>query len=186
MAKDLIEVVHKIRHYHPLMKIIVSEVTPRQIFRDDEVKKCNLALHSSLLHETNVTLAFHSNLRNDEWTFHKKNDDKHFSRISISLFAANLKDALRRSIGIHTRKYEKNNHGTRGGNGIGSANKNNNIRKSKSLKYPNDKGGRHNDRSDRRNDNSDRFGGERHGRDTDVNIRTFKQDLINFLTTYKV
>ena len=106
---------HKLRHNHPTLKIIVSEVTPRQIFRDDEVKKCNMALNASLRNEDNVTLASHANLRNEKWTFHKKNDDKHFSRISINLFASNIKTAFRKSLGITLNKYGNKNSNGGGG-----------------------------------------------------------------------
>ena len=118
VAKDLTGIVHRLRHNHPSLKIIVSEVTPRQIFRDDEVKKCNIALNASLRDEDNVTLASHSNLRNEKWTFHKKDDDKHFSRISISLFASNIKNAFRKSLGITLNKY-----GNKRSNGDGVSNR---------------------------------------------------------------
>ena len=100
VAKDIIDIVQKLRHHHPSIKVIVSEITPRQVFRDDEVVKCNELLRSTLKTTENVTMAFHSNLRNDQWSFHKKNDDKHFSRISISMFASNIKNAFRACLGI--------------------------------------------------------------------------------------
>ena len=168
VAKELIEIVEKIRHNHPSIKIVISEITPRQKFRDDEVKKCNAALHSSLLKKDNITIAFHSNLRNENWTFHKKNDDKHLSEVSISKFAANLKAALRRSIGIPS-KYDNRKNMRSGSRNLGNQNKLGNL----------------SNNSTERN-----FGGDKALNDKKRNTRggidSFKKDLINFLTAYKV
>ena len=159
VAKDLIDIVCKIRHNHPSIKIIVSEITPRQIFRDDHVLKCNEALDSALSREDNVTLAVHSNLRNENWTFHKKDDDKHFSKVSISLFASNIKAAFRQCLGIPSRKYNNRDSTPRAGNRTGN--------RSQSLRSK---------RGYRNNHNSYVQGGD---------IDPFKRDLIKFLSSYK-
>ena len=93
------------------MKIIVSEVTPRQLYRDDEVIECNKILHATLRFDKEVTIAKHGNLRNERWSFHKKNDDKHFSEISIARFASNLKTSFRSAIGLtNTQKKGRKQH----------------------------------------------------------------------------
>ena len=104
VADDLINIVEKMRHLYPALKIILSEVTPRSKHRDDHVQDCNSKLRSTLLKRDNITIAFHSNLRNASWSFHK--DDKHFAQVSISKFAANIKVALRKSIGITSNKFK--------------------------------------------------------------------------------
>ena len=88
----------------PNVKVVVSEVTPRQIHRDDEVQRCNTALHTALDKELDVTIAKHSNLRNERWSFHIKGDDKHFAQISIARLAKNLKIAFRTALGFSTSR----------------------------------------------------------------------------------
>ena len=111
VANNLIDITRKIRQYYPHIKVVVSEVTPRQLYRDKEVQACNSALHSSLEDEDNVTIAEHFNLRNDRWSFHIKNDDKHFAQISIGRFAKNLKIAFRKALGLPL--FEKRKNATR-------------------------------------------------------------------------
>jgi len=106
VSDDLVDIVHKLRTEYPSIKIIVSEITPRQLQMDNEVLICNKNLHASLEKVENVTIALHSNLRNERWSFHKKNDDKHFSKISISRFAANIKIAFRKAIGLSSRNKQ--------------------------------------------------------------------------------
>ena len=72
VAKKLIEVTSRIKASTPGTKIILSEVTQRQLYRDDEVITCNKELR--ILQETDVTLARHSNLRDEQWSFHKPKD----------------------------------------------------------------------------------------------------------------
>lgn len=108
VAYDLLDIVKKIRQFHPWLKIVVSEITPRQIYRDDEVQKCNEIMVAQLEKIENVTVAHHYNLRNDQWSFHKKDDDKHFTKISISLFASNIKTALRKCLGIPSNAKRRN------------------------------------------------------------------------------
>ena len=97
VSTNLINIVTKLKKECPHVKIVVSEVTPRKLSRDDEVLKCNNALHAALKKTEDVTIARHSNLRNDRWSFH--DDDKHFTQISIARFAKNLKIAFFRAIG---------------------------------------------------------------------------------------
>ena len=65
VANNLIDIVQRLRSDHPDVKVAVSEVTPRQFYRDNEVQTCNTALHAALDNQPNITIAKHSNLRND-------------------------------------------------------------------------------------------------------------------------
>ena len=87
--------------------MIISEVTPRQIRRDEEVQICNKTLHNQL--GESVTLANHSNLRNSEWSFHVPGDDKHLAAESIARFAHNLKSAFRKAIGFDRKPRKEQN-----------------------------------------------------------------------------
>ena len=49
----------------------------------------------------NLTISYHRNLRNKEWSFH--DDTKHLSEISIAKFAGNLKSAFRGALGINRK-----------------------------------------------------------------------------------
>ena len=80
---------------------MVSEVTPRKEYNDDQVKICNEHLHAYFDPMETVTMAIHSNLRTSNWKYHE--DDKHFFKESIAEFAANIKIALRKAIGIPER-----------------------------------------------------------------------------------
>lgn len=110
VAEKLAQFTKKIAEAAPLAKILLSEVTPRQLSRDDEVKECNEILPNLL--DSGVTLIRHSNLRNDEWSFHVENDDKHLAAESIARFAGNLKTAFRKAIGISgVPTWKKTNRG---------------------------------------------------------------------------
>ena len=171
VGKDLVSIVQKLRHIHPHLKIIISEITPRKCFKDDQVVQCNQHLHQHLCNTESVTIARHSNLRNEKWSFHR--DDKHFTEISISLFAANMKNALRKSLGIPSRKNGKD----------GSNNKEEKRGRQKrqhdkyTVQIDNNKNGRR-----ETNKNKNNMGSKTHSKD----INSFKNDLIKFLTNYKV
>ena len=117
VATNLVDLVRGLKRKYPSLKIVVSEVTPRQLHRDDEVIECNKILHATLRFDKEVTIAKHGNLRNERWSFHKKNDDKHFSEISIARFASNLKTAFRTAIGLSNtqKKGRKQSEGPRNG-----------------------------------------------------------------------
>ena len=109
VANRLIKLTSSIKTCAPGIKIILSEITPRSINKDDEVLACNDILGQVLGQAENITLVRHTNLRNKEWTHHKKSDDKHFTKTSISRLAGNLKHAFRKAIGIKgVRKLPRN------------------------------------------------------------------------------
>jgi hypothetical protein len=90
--------------------------------RDDEVITCNKELR--ILQETeNVTLARHANLRDEQWSFHKPKDDKHFTKFAVARLAGNLKAAFRQAMNIRPRRLS--NHGRNGNNGNKGNNDNN-------------------------------------------------------------
>ena len=106
-AKRLIGLTSRIKSSVPGIKIILSQITPRQLHRDDEVLVCNEELNI-LNNAENITIAKHSNLRDKEWSFHKPNDDKHFTRSAIARLAGNLKSAFRKALGIKPRRLTNN------------------------------------------------------------------------------
>ena len=108
VAKDLVKLVGEIRQRHQSLKIVVSEVTPRQLRRDEEVMECNDILNQELGDMKDVTIAHHSNLRVEGWLFHSPNDDKHLAKNSIGKFAANLKVALRKATGLAEKRQPDN------------------------------------------------------------------------------
>ena len=123
VAKRLIKLTSEIKNLAPGIQIILSEITPRQLNRDCEVLACNTELNNTLKIAENITLVRHSNLRNGEWSHHKKNDDKHFTEGSTARLAGNLKNAFRRAIGAKTKSPRKqdNRRKDRGGNGAGKS-----------------------------------------------------------------
>ena len=105
VARSLAQTVQKMNNMRPNLKIIVSEITPRKINKDDQVILCNQHLHTYFEAMNNVVMAIHSNLRTENWEFHE--DDKHFLQASIGKFASNLKVALRKTIGMAERPKKK-------------------------------------------------------------------------------
>ena len=91
VARSLAQTVQKMSSMSPELKIVVSEIAPRKVNKDDQVKLCNQHLHTYFDIMDNVVMAVHSNLRTEKWEFHE--DDKHFLKASIGRFAANLKSA---------------------------------------------------------------------------------------------
>ena len=67
VAKDLANIVNKLHHLHPHLKIVLSKITPRKIFKDDQVKECNRHLHKSLrdVPSTGVTSGIRRNFGHD-------------------------------------------------------------------------------------------------------------------------
>ena len=102
------KLVKELSQRHESLKIVVSEVTPRQIRRDDEVRICNDIINQELGDMTNITIAHHSNLRVNDWKFHIEGDDKHLARTSIAKFASNLKVAFRLATGLGGTNQEQN------------------------------------------------------------------------------
>ena len=111
VSKNLVDIVDKLRAKHPNLKVVVSEITPRQFTKDNEVQTCNTALHTALDGLDNVTIAKHSNLRNEHWSFHVKKDDRHFDKVSIGRLAKNLKIAFRKAIGLPVFEKRKGSGG---------------------------------------------------------------------------
>ena len=106
VARTLAQTVQHMRDTQPQLKIVVSEITPRKEYNDDQVKICNEHIHAYFEPMQNVTMAIHSNLRTANWKYHE--DDKHFLKESIAKFAANIKIALRKAIGIPERTKKVN------------------------------------------------------------------------------
>ena len=93
----------EIRSKHPGIKLIVSEITPRNDIRDSEVKAFNNLLHNYAVNHADITVAIHNNLRDPSWSMYR--DAKHIKEEKIGKFAANLIKALKTAYGI-TNKSE--------------------------------------------------------------------------------
>ena len=112
VADDLYKEVETIRTKAPHVKVVLSEVTPRQNSRDNEVIECNKQLETFSSSDTNITLATHSNLRYPEM-FRSKTDDKHFHQNKSGILASNIKRALRQALGIQNERNPRNNNYTK-------------------------------------------------------------------------
>lgn len=87
----------------PNKKIVMSSITPRCDQLDRSVFEVNKAVAKNIRNIQNVFLVDNGNLRCDQQSSHF--DDKHLNRRhGIPLFAKNLKDGIRRALGIPVRK----------------------------------------------------------------------------------
>ena len=120
VASKLCKIAADVKIAAPEVKIVLSEVTPRQLTRDSEVISCNKELRNTIRNIPDITIARHSNLRDDKWSCYPKNDNKHISLESIAKLAGNLKAAFRAAIGVaqkrnwtrnrtNNSRYNKNN-----------------------------------------------------------------------------
>ena len=95
-----------------MSKVVICELTPRKDIKDLDAKACNDLISEKLNNnshsKSNITMAFHKNLRNDEMSFHY--DDKHISKSCIPKFAANIKLATRKAFDINNSLHKKNSH----------------------------------------------------------------------------
>jgi hypothetical protein len=93
VANELGQIVNRIKVEHPHTKLVISEATPRQYHRDQEIKICNQILHEQLDQMPGVAVAVQSGLRDGNWTLY--DDDKHIKREKINIYAGNIKSAMR-------------------------------------------------------------------------------------------
>ena len=98
MAKKLTDLTDEIHMIYPNVKVIVSELTPRNDDRDDEVIECNKPLVTHAKSKEYMYFAKQSNLRDPEYTFF--DDAKHIKKTKVGRYASNLKIALRKAYGI--------------------------------------------------------------------------------------
>ena len=82
-------VIHQVKSKYPGVKIIISEITPRKDELDCEVLACNKMLNAYAATQDHVYVADHSNLRDENFTYHR--NIKHIKENKIANFAANLK-----------------------------------------------------------------------------------------------
>ena len=109
VADKLIKIVTDVKSAAPKVKIVLSEVTPRQLTRDNEVINCNRELRNAVRGISDITIARHSNLRDNEWSCYSKSDNKHIRQESIAKMAGNLKAAFRAAIGVAQKRNWTNN-----------------------------------------------------------------------------
>ncbi len=82
------------------VKIIVSEITPRNDEKDADVRRCNELINALYGNQGHITIAPHSNLRDDDWSMY--DDAKHITKAAIPRLVSNIKRALRKAYGITT------------------------------------------------------------------------------------
>ena len=99
--KILLSTINTITRKFPHIKIVVSEITPRNDEKDSEVVICNRMLADSVLMMNNVILIKHDNLRDGNWSYFQ--DVKHIRKESVHYFAGNIKSALRIAFNNDTR-----------------------------------------------------------------------------------
>ena len=95
-------IVNKIRRKYPGIKLIISEITPRNDRRDTEVKQCNKLLWDYARSNQDIFIASHENLRDPTWSMFE--DEKHVRHIKIRRFAANIITALKRAYDIKDKR----------------------------------------------------------------------------------
>ena len=91
-------ILNQIRTKHQDIKIIFSEITPRNDARDSEVMAFNGLLDIYAKKHPDVTIVFHNNLRDPNWSMFK--DVKHIRQNKIPKFAANIISGLKQAYGI--------------------------------------------------------------------------------------
>ena len=104
---DIVKNIRILQAKFPHIKVILNEITPRKDRKDSEVMECNDMLRESLNHLENVILINLDNLRNANGTH--LHDTKHIKKISIPLFAANMKSGLRKAFNIRKPFPSANN-----------------------------------------------------------------------------
>ena len=90
--RRLMTLVRVLKQKHPKIKLVLSEVTPRNDTRDSVVTSTNKLLRKTLETQEDVVLVYHDNLRRAE--FFSDGNDVLFSQEGAMLFADNLKTGL--------------------------------------------------------------------------------------------
>ena len=98
VSEHLRAILHTMRKKLKEVQIIVSEITPRNDNKDDDVIRCNELINSMCADKDYITIVQHSNLRNDNWSLHE--DAKHISKAAIPRLVSNVKRALRKAFGV--------------------------------------------------------------------------------------
>ena len=93
--------IQKIRNKYKGIKLIISEITPRKDERDNEVKRFNGLLLDYANDHNDITIAFHHNLRDTNWSMFS--DAKHIHANKIAKYAANIIKALKKAYEINDK-----------------------------------------------------------------------------------
>ena len=78
-------IIDKMRRKYPGIKLIISEITPRNDRKDNEVKNCNQLLRDYARSNNDIFIASHENMRDPTWSMFE--DVKHIRKIKIPRFA---------------------------------------------------------------------------------------------------
>ena len=96
--EEMKSVISQIRFKIPNVKIIMSEITPRNDQRDLEGQLCNSLLHDYAIQNQDIIVTVHKNLRDPSWTMFR--DTKHIREMKLPKFAANIIRALKEAYNI--------------------------------------------------------------------------------------
>ena len=95
----------QIRKKYRGIKIIVSEIIPRNDSRDQEGQAFNELLNTYAEVHSDITVACHRNLRDPQWSM--LYDQKHIRKEKVPKFAANLIRALKSAYGISNKAFAR-------------------------------------------------------------------------------
>ena len=98
---EMVTILDQIRNKYKNTKFIISEITPRNDNRDNEVKCFNSVLVNYAKDHSDVTVAYHHNLRDPNWTMFA--DAKHIHANKIAKFAANIIKTLKKAYNINDK-----------------------------------------------------------------------------------
>ena len=100
---ELKSIIDKLTDKFKGIKIILSEITPRNDDKDEAVIEFNKQLFDIYDKKTDIFLVYHHNLRDNNYSKHY--DEKHIHKRAVPLFASNIKKALRKAYGIEKQNY---------------------------------------------------------------------------------
>ena len=95
--------VELLRRKFPGIRVILSEITPRNDKLDNQVKEVNYMINAYAKKCDDIFTVIHSNMRNPDFF----SDERHFIKSIIPRFASNIKMGLKRAYGNMNTQYQK-------------------------------------------------------------------------------
>ena len=97
IAEEYKDIISLLKEKYPEIKIIASEITPRNDDKDKDVITCNKLLGDICKSMENMYLVDHSNISDS--TYSLLFDERHIHKKAIGLFVSNIKKGLRKAYG---------------------------------------------------------------------------------------
>ena len=97
IAEEYKDIISLLKEKYPEIKIIASEITPRNDDKDKDVITFDKLLGDICKSMENMYLVDHSNIRDS--TYSLLFDDRHIHKKAIRLFVSNIKKGLRKAYG---------------------------------------------------------------------------------------